>query len=53
MLFRSGYQELTLNRKLEKGTHTIYVVLTQVDAGEDGNESIVNQVSHTMDFNVS
>ena len=49
----SGYQELTLNRKLEKGTHTIYVVLTQVDAGEDGNESIVNQVSHTMDFNVS
>lgn len=49
----SGYEELTLNHKLEKGTHTIYVVVTQVDADEDGNESIVNQVSHTMDFHVS
>lgn len=49
----SGYQELTLNRKLEKGTHTVYVVVTQVDEDEDGNEFIVNQVTHTMDFHVS
>lgn len=49
----SGYEELTLNRKLEKGTHTIFVVITQVDTDEEGNEFIVNQVSHTMDFNVS
>lgn len=49
----SGYEKLKLEHKLEKGDHTVYVVLTQVDTDEDGNESIVNQVTHTMDFHVS
>lgn len=49
----SGYEELTLDKKLEKGTHTIYVVVTQVDTDEDGTEYVVNQVTHTMDFHVS
>lgn len=48
----SGYEELTLEHKLKKGEHTIFVVVTQVDTDEDGNEVIVNQVSHTMDFYV-
>ncbi len=48
----SGYDKLKLSHKLEKGTHTIYVMVTQVDRDEEGNEVIVNQVSHTMDFHV-
>lgn len=49
----SGYEQLKLDRPLEKGEHTVYVVVTQVDREEDGTEKIVNQVVHTMDFHVS
>lgn len=49
----SGFENLTLEHALEKGTHTIYVCLTQVDRDpETGEESICGQVFHTMDFHV-
>lgn len=49
----SGFDKITLDHALEKGDHTVYVVLTQVDTGEDGEESIVKQITHTMDFHVT
>lgn len=49
----SGFEQITLDRKLEKGTHTVYVAVTQVERDEQGNETIANQVVHTMDFTVS
>ncbi len=49
----SGFDEVTLSHKLEKGEHTIYVVVTQVHTDENGEESILRQVTHTMDFHVS
>lgn len=48
----SGFNELTLEHALEKGDHTVYVVLTQVKQEDDGTESIVTQFTHTMDFHV-
>ncbi len=48
----SGFDEITLNRALEPGTHTVYVVYTQVETGEDGKQTIRNQTAHTMEFNV-
>lgn len=49
----SGFEKLTLDRALEKGDHTVYVAVTQVDTAEDGTQSIKNQVVHTMEFHVS
>lgn len=49
----SGYNELELNHSLDKGVHTVYVVVSLVADGEDGEEKIVSQISHTMDFHVS
>ena len=49
----SGFEKLKLDHPLEKGDHTVYVAVTQVDRDEEGNETIVNQVVHTMDFHVS
>lgn len=48
-----GITELTLDRALEQGDHTVYVAVTQVKKEEDGTEVIANQVVHTMDFHVS
>lgn len=49
----SGFESITLDRSLEKGDHTVYVALTQVDVNEAGEQVILRQVVHTMDFHVS
>ena len=50
MLFRS----ITLDRALDEGDHTVYVVLTQVDTNEETGEQVIkNQITHTMDFHVT
>ncbi len=47
-----GFEEITLERKLNEGDHTVCVVVTQVDTDESGAQVIKNQVSHTMEFHV-
>lgn len=49
----SGFEEITLDRALEPGDHTVYVALTQVTLNEEGEQVIKNQVVHTMDFHVT
>lgn len=49
----SGFDHITLEHALEVGDHTVYVVLTQVDTDENGEQVIKNQVRHTMDFHVT
>lgn len=49
----SGFTEITLDRALEEGDHTVYVVITLVKTDEDGTESIASQATYTMDFHVS
>lgn len=49
----SGFDHITLDHELELGDHRVYVVLTQVDTDQEtGKQTIVRQVSHTMDFHV-
>lgn len=49
----SGFEEITLSRALDKGVHTVYVALTQVDTdAETGEQVLKNQVMHTMEFHV-
>lgn len=48
----SGFEQITLDRALEPGDHSVNVVVTQVDTDEDGVQVIKNQVAHTMDFHV-
>ncbi len=48
-----GFDQIKLNRALDKGTNTVYVVLTQVDTDEEGTQTIVGQTSHTMKFSVA
>lgn len=48
----SGFEEITLDHKLEPGDHTVYVAITQVDTDEDGQQVIKNQVVHTIEFHV-
>lgn len=43
-------QEITLNHKLDSGTHTVYVAYTQVD---DDHATIRGQAIITMDFSVN
>lgn len=45
-----GFDQLKLNHSLEKGNHTVYVMLTQVDTDDEGVQTIVGQASHTMTF---
>jgi hypothetical protein len=50
----SGFERLTLEHPLDVGNHTVYVALTQVETDEEtGEQSIRNQVVHTMDFHVT
>lgn len=49
----SGFEEITLDRALDAGDHTVNVVVTQVDTDEDGAQVIKNQVAHTMEFHVT
>lgn len=48
----SGFENITLDHALESGSHTVYVVVTQVADDENGQQVIKNQVVHTMDFHV-
>lgn len=49
----SGFNKITLEHALEKGDHTVYVCLTQVARDkETGEEYILRQVFHTMEFHV-
>ena len=48
----SGFEEITLDRALETGSHTMVVVLTQVDTDENGEQVLKNQVSYTVNFHV-
>lgn len=48
----SGFEEITLDRALDSGNHTMIVVLTQVDTDENGIQVLKNQVSHTVEFHV-
>ncbi len=43
----TGFENIRLNRALEKGNHTVYMVLTQV---EDDHSAIHNQVVVTMEM---
>lgn len=49
----SGFEQISLDRALEPGDHTVNVVVTQVDTDEDGAQVIKNQVAHTMEFHVA
>lgn len=50
----SGFESISLEHSLDKGDHTVYVVLTQVATDEEtGKQVIKNQVTHTMDFHVT
>jgi len=48
----SGFENITLERELGIGDNTVYVALTQVDTNEDGEQVILRQVVHTMQFHV-
>ncbi len=49
----SGFEQISLDRALETGDHTVGVVLTQVDTDETGAQVIKHQVAHTMEFHVT
>lgn len=49
----SGFENITLERALEEGSHRVYVGITQVADDENGEQVIKNQVFHTMDFHVT
>lgn len=50
----SGFNQIALEHPLDVGDHTVYVAMTQVKRDEEtGEESICNQVVHTMDFHVT
>ena len=49
----SGFEEINLDHKLEPGDHTVYVAITQVATGDDGEQTIKNQVMHTIEFHVA
>lgn len=49
----NGFEEITLDHELEPGDHTVYVAITQVDTDENGEQTVKNQVMHTIEFHVS
>lgn len=52
-LLRPGeaFEKIRLERSLESGVHTVYVTITLVD-DVDGEQTILRQMTHTMDFHV-
>lgn len=49
----SGFEEITLEHPLDKGNHTVYVAVTQVETNEETGEQVMrNQVMHTIEFHV-
>lgn len=53
-LLRPGeaFEKISLERALERGDHTVYVTIALVE-DVDGQQSIVNHMTYTMDFHVS
>jgi hypothetical protein len=50
----SGFENITLEHSLDDGDHVVYVAVTQVKTDEEtGEQSVANQVVHTMDFHVT
>lgn len=49
----TALEQIELNHALPVGTTTVYVVFNQVDTGEDGNQTIVNQTVVTVEFIVA
>lgn len=49
----TGFEQIKLSHPLDRGSHTVYVVVTTVDVDENGQQVIRGQVSHTMDFHVT
>lgn len=49
----SGFEQITLDRALEPGSHTVVVAVTQVEDDENGQQVVKNQVMHTMEFHVT
>ncbi len=49
----SALEQITLNRVLPVGTNTLYVVHTQVDDNEEGEQVLLNQSVVTVDFIVT
>lgn len=49
----SGFEEITLDRALDRGDHTVYVAVTQVETDEETGEQVMkNQVVHSIVFHV-
>lgn len=49
----SGFEEITLDRALDRGDHTVYVAVTQVETDEETGEQVMrNQVIHSIEFHV-
>lgn len=46
----TALEKVTLDHALPEGTTTVYVVFNQVDTGEGGAQTIVNQTIVTVDF---
>jgi len=49
----SGFENISLDKALDKGDHRVYIAITQVKDDENGKQVIHNQVVHTMDFHVN
>ena len=49
----AAFRSITLDHPLDPGTHSVYVVYTQVEGEDLENMSIVGQVTITMDFVVA
>lgn len=49
----SGFEKISLNHALSEGDHLVYVVVTQIDTEDTGEQVIKNQVVHTMEFHVT
>ena len=49
----SGFEEIELEHPLDPGDHTVYVAVTLVSDDENGEQVMVGQVVHTMEFHVS
>lgn len=49
----TALEQVELNRALPVGSNTVYVVFNQVDTDEDGNQTIVNQTTVTVEFIVN
>lgn len=49
----TAFEQITLDRALPEGTNSLYVVFTQADDNEEGQQVLLNQTVVTVDFIVS